>query len=73
MAGPTIHVIDATGVEVARLTTDEAGTFQVAVAPGPYPLRADPVETAMSAPPPTDIVIDAGMVVVELSYDTGIR
>jgi carboxypeptidase family protein len=73
VAGATIHVIDATGVEVARLTTDEAGTFQVALAPGPYQLRADPVESAMSAPPPTDVVVEAGMVVVELSYETGIR
>ncbi len=73
VSGATIHVIDATGVEVARLTTDEAGSFQVALAPGPYQLRADPVESAMSAPPPTDVVVDARMAIVALTYDTGIR
>lgn len=74
VVGATIHVLDATGVEVAQLTTDAAGTFMVSLPPGEYQLRADPVEGLMGTPDPRSIIVGATVMGrVVLSYDTGIR
>jgi hypothetical protein len=73
VAGATIHVIDATGTEVALLETDASGGFTVALPAGRYQLRADPVEGLMGAPAPVDVTVEAAMVTVALPFDTGIR
>jgi hypothetical protein len=74
VAGATIHVIDATGLEVAQMTTDAAGSFTVSLPAGRYQVQADPVEGLMGVPSPTDVIVRAaGLANVDLAYDTGIR
>ncbi|MBA2718056.1 MAG: carboxypeptidase regulatory-like domain-containing protein [Chloroflexi bacterium] len=74
VAGATIHVIDASGTEVAQMTTDAAGAFTVSLPPGQYSVQADAVDGLMGAPPASEVVVAAaGMAIVQLGYDTGIR
>lgn len=74
IAGATVHVTDATGVEVAQLTTDEAGAFAISLPPGQYQVRGDAVVGLMGTPAPSDIAVDeASVATVLLTYDTGIR
>jgi hypothetical protein len=73
VAGATVHVLDATGLEVAEMTTNAAGSFTVTLPAGRYRLEADPVDGLMGNPSPTDVAVDAGLTDVELAYDTGIR
>ena len=73
VAGATIHVIDATGVEVATLETDATGAFVVTLPPGQYRVRADAVEGLMGTAPPVDVTVGPGLAVVQVQYDTGIR
>lgn len=70
----TIVVRDASGAEVARVETDDAGFFRVALAPGAYTLEAQPVEGLMGTAAPAPVAFGAGAEAwVDLAYDTGIR
>jgi hypothetical protein len=73
VAGASVHVIDATGLEVATLETDATGAFLVALPPGRYRVQADAVSGLMGTAPPVDVTVGAGLAVVQLQYDTGIR
>jgi carboxypeptidase family protein len=73
VTGATVHVIDATGLEVATLETDATGAFLVALPPGRYRVQADAVSGLMGTAPPVDVTVGAGLAVVQLQYDTGIR
>lgn len=73
VAGATIHVLDASGTEIARLVTDATGGFGLAVPAGTYRLVADPVQGVMGTPGPVDIEVGDGIRTVDLAYDTGIR
>jgi Carboxypeptidase regulatory-like domain len=73
VAGATVHVLDASGTEVAVLETDLRGTFVVTLAPGRYRVAADPVGGLMHSPKAVDVTVGAGLVLVQLTYDTGIR
>jgi hypothetical protein len=73
VAGATVHVIDATGTEVATLETDAAGGFVVTLPPGRYQVVGDPVPGLMGRAAPADVTVGASLVTVQLSYDTGIR
>jgi hypothetical protein len=73
IAGATIHVLDATGTEIAVLTTDPAGAFGLGVPAGVYRLVADPVPGLMRAPAPTDVEVGTGVSEIDLAFDTGIR
>jgi hypothetical protein len=73
IAGARIHVLDATGAEIAILTTDLTGAFGYGVPAGTYRLVADPVPGLMHAPPPTDVEVGTGVSEVDLAFDTGIR
>ena len=72
---PSRWLADASGREVARVSSGADGTFSVALAPGTYRLTAEPVEGLMGTPSPMDVGIEAGQPMTELtvSYDTGIR
>ena len=73
VAGATIHVLDASGAEIARLTTDATGGFGLAVPAGRYRLVADPTPSSFRAPSPVDIEVGTDIVTVDIAYDTGIR
>lgn len=73
VSGALIHVIDATGTEVATLETDATGAFIVALPPGRYRVVADPVPGLMGTAAPSDVTVGATLALVQLSYDTGIR
>ena len=73
VAGATIHVLDANGAEIARLVSDASGGFGLPVPAGTYRLVADPIEGALRAPAPTEVVVRTGIAEVDLAYDTGIR
>jgi hypothetical protein len=71
--GALVHVIDATGTEVATLETDATGTFVVTLPPGQYRVQADPVEGLMRTPAAADVTVTSALAAVALAYDTGIR
>ena len=73
VVGALVHVLDATGTEVATLETDAAGAFVVGLPPGRYRVVADPVEGLMRTAPAVDVTVGSGLEVIELMYDTGIR
>jgi hypothetical protein len=73
VVGATIHVLDATGTEVAQLETDANGAFVVTLPPGRYRVQPDPVEGLMGGAQPVDVTVGANLMLVMLSYDTGIR
>jgi hypothetical protein len=73
VVGATVHILDAAGTEVALLETDLRGGFIVTLVPGRYRVVADPVEGLMHSPDPVDVVVDSTLVLVQLTYDTGIR
>jgi hypothetical protein len=73
VAGALVHIVDATGVEVATLVTDAAGAFTIALPPGRYDVRADPVNGLMGGPAPSTVEVGDDVAVVQLAYDTGIR
>jgi hypothetical protein len=75
VAGAVLLFRDATGTEVARVTSAADGTFSVELAPGAYRLVPQPFHGLMGTPSPTDVAVKAGqlMTVVNVTYDTGIR
>jgi hypothetical protein len=73
LAGVTILVLTANGVEAGRTTTDANGAFGFSLPPGPYTLEPQPVEGMMGDAAPIPVVIGDGIVTVDVAYDTGIR
>ena len=73
VAGATVHIIDATGTEVATLETDAKGAFVVTLAPGRYRVVADPVPGLIGTAVPMDVMVGSTLASVQLRYDTGIR
>jgi hypothetical protein len=73
VSGALVHVIDATGTEVATLETDAMGAFVVALPPGRYRVVADPVPGLMGTAGSQDVTVGATLALIQLSYDTGIR
>lgn len=65
---------DASGREVARVSTGDDGTFLVTLPPGTYTLVPQPVEGLMgTSPEQTIVVIDGPVDGIDVAYDTGIR
>jgi hypothetical protein len=73
LGGVTLVVLTADGNEAARTTSDANGYYAVALPDGPYTIEAQPVEGLTRAPGPIPIVVDHGVVLVDVPYDTGIR
>ncbi len=73
VVGALVHILDATGTEVATLQTDATGAFVVTLPPGRYRVVADPVAGLMGTAPPADVTVGSALEVVQLTYDTGIR
>jgi hypothetical protein len=69
-------VTNPAGVTVARAISTTDGSYRLELAPGTYELGPQPVAgESMRAPAPTSITIGpgTGTLVVDFSYDTGIR
>ena len=75
VAGAVLVFRDASGVEVARVSSAADGTFSVELSPGAYHLVPQPLHGLMGTPAPIDVGVVAGrpMTEVAVSYDTGIR
>ena len=73
VAGAKIHVLASDGSEVATVTTDGAGRFQVRLDAGAYRVVPDPVTGLMGTARSQDVTVTTGVVDVQVSYDTGIR
>ncbi len=74
VAGAVLVFNDASGAEVARVTSAQDGSFSVHLASGAYQLVAQPVQGLMGTPAPMDVSVGTGpMTEVTVSYDTGIR
>jgi carboxypeptidase family protein len=74
VVGAVVIVRDASGGEVAKVTTDAAGAFQVSVPAGAYVLEPQPAAGLMGTPASQPVTVRDGSVAkVDLVYDTGIR
>ena len=74
VAGAVVLIRDASGAEVARVTTDPDGRYVAEVDPGGYIVEAQDVTGLMGKPGPQAATVNAGTTVtVDLAYDTGIR
>ena len=74
VAGAVVIIRDASGAEVARVTTVADGTFFADVAPGGYTVEAQPVTGLMGTPGPQSVTVNDGVSSeIQLDYDTGIR
>jgi hypothetical protein len=68
-----IDAIDRRGVTVARTTSDDAGRYYVAVAPGVYTLHVN-VKSQYPRCPDTQVTVRPGeTATADISCDTGIR
>lgn len=64
----------ADGRRVAQATTGPDGSFAVTLAPGRYTLIPQPVNGLVGTAAEQDLlIVDAPLVGIDLSYDTGIR
>ena len=74
VAGAAIVIRDASGKEIARVTTANDGTFFADVPAGGYVIEPQSVQGLLGRPGPTSIVVrDGATSRVDLGYDTGIR
>ena len=77
VVGATVIATDVAGHEVARVVSDEAGYFWLALAAGTYRLTPQPTSDPMLRAPGSKVVSLGGgspdTAVVDFLYDTGIR
>ena len=74
VAGATVAIRDAQGVEVKRISLDAAGSAFVELPPGAYEVVGGEVTGLMGVPEPQHATVSEGAATtVDLAYDTGIR
>jgi hypothetical protein len=75
VADAELVVTTPDGVEVTRTTSDEAGSFEIRLAPGAYRLVPEPVEGLMGTAEPVEFSVswEVGRTELVVAYDTGIR
>lgn len=74
VAGATVIVRDAQGIEVGRAITDSEGRAHVTLPAGIYTLEPQPLEGLMGTPDAVAVwALASGGLPVTLAYDTGIR
>lgn len=72
--GAVLVVVDETGMEVARVTSNPDGFFEISLEPGTYRIEPRPVEGLLGTAPPFELDVISGFSdQVTVSYDTGIR
>jgi hypothetical protein len=71
--GATLLVLDQRGTEIARLVTDADGHYDITLPSGPYTIEPQPVQGFMRTADPVPVSVGAGVVTVDIGYDTGIR
>lgn len=74
VAGAVLVIRDASGSEVARVTTGPDGAFLAELKPGGYAVEPQPADGLMGTPGPQSVTVNQGVVsTIEVVYDTGIR
>jgi hypothetical protein len=75
VAGAVLVITDASGREVARVTTDAGGTWTADLGVGTYTVTPQPVDGLLGTAPPVDVTITTTGAPgdVPIVYDTGIR
>lgn len=75
VAGAEIVVRDEAGESVARVRSEDDGSFSVTLAAGRYTLEPQPVEGLLGTAPSVEVTVGEAVPTgpVEIIYDTGIR
>lgn len=74
VAGATLVIETDGGDEVARLTSDADGRFEVALVPGRYTVLPQPMAGLLGTAPSQQFVVEAEAdTEIVVLYDTGIR
>src|SRR4051794_38193158 len=74
IAGATVTVKTADGATVARVTTENDGTYAIGLPPGRYVVEATRAEGFATSSGPAQASVTANeRTVVDLAFDTGIR
>ena len=75
VAGALIVVTNASGDLVLQITTGADGTYEAPLGPGVYMLTPQAANGLMGTPAAQQIRLEAGegVVIIDFSYDTGIR
>lgn len=74
VAGAVLVIRDASGSEVARVTTGADGAFLAELRPGGYAVEPQPADGLMGTPGPQSVTVNQGvMSTIKVVYDTGIR
>jgi hypothetical protein len=74
VAGATIVIRDASGAEVARVTTAADGAFFASLSAGKYLVEPQPVQGLLGVAGSQSVtVVDGVATTIQLGYDTGIR
>lgn len=70
----TLTILTAQNVRVGQVTTDEAGRFQMALAPGSYVIHPEPPKQGIAYAVDQPVAVAPGeMVTVQIVYDSGMR
>lgn len=73
VAGAVIVIRAAGGAEVARVQTAADGGYRADLPPGIYDVVPQPAEGLLGTAPTQRVTIGAGVLTLDLAYDTGIR
>jgi Carboxypeptidase regulatory-like domain len=74
VSGAVVVIKSLTGAEVARVETDAAGAFRIALPPGGYTVESDRTSGFPTPPAPVAVTVVANVLTdVQLEFDTGIR
>ena len=73
VAGAAIVIRAAGGAVVARVQTAADGTYHVDLPPGLYDVEPQPAEGVLGTAPAQRVTVGAGVLTLDLAYDTGIR
>ncbi len=73
VSGAKIIVVNEAGARVADVVSDADGRFSMALSPGTYTVKPQPVPGLLGTAPPQAIQLTDTQIEVTVRYDTGIR